>query len=126
MVQRSCNLRSSTEYLLRTVHTPLSAEAERSALASEASEATGQLVAALVDVVFKNRILVSDKCSSNASLNKVCPETFITIHHSVIMRRYGWDYDADSNDAISFPEKQEAVTEALGAQIDRNKRQLTP
>ena len=108
---------------LHMSHTPLGpVKAEISAqsgLSSEASEVTGQLVAALVDVVFKNRILVSDKCSLNASLNKVCSETFITIHHT-IMRRYGWEYDADSNAATSFQEKQEAMDEALGAVRSQN------
>ena len=107
---------------LHMPHTPLaSAKAAISAqyhLSSKAAETTGQLAAALVDVVFKEGTLVSDKCSSSVRLNAVCSESFIKIHNT-IMRRYGWDYDVDSEAATSFRRKKETVAEALGARIER-------
>jgi hypothetical protein len=106
---------------LHMSHTPLaSAKAAISAqyhLSPKATEATGQLAAALVDVVFKKGILVSDKCSSSTRLNAVCSERFIKIHNT-IMRRYGWDYDGDSEAAKSFQKKKETVAEALDARIE--------
>ena len=106
---------------LHMSHTPLaSAKATISAqyhLSSKATEATGQLAAALVDVVFKKGILVSDKCSSSARLSAVCSESFVKIHNT-IMRRYGWDYGVDSEAATSFQRKKESVAEALGARIE--------
>jgi hypothetical protein len=106
---------------LHMSHTPLaSAKAAISAqyhLSSKAAEATGQLAAALVDVVFKKGILVSDKCSSSARLNAVCSESFIKIHNT-IMRRYGWDYDVDSEAAKPFQRKKETVAEALDAWVE--------
>jgi len=108
---------------LHMSHTPLaSAKAAISAqyrLSSKATEATGQLAAALVDVAFKRGNFISDKRSSSAKLNAVCSESFIKIH-STIMRRYGWDYDAESESeaATSFRKKKETVAEALDAWVE--------
>jgi hypothetical protein len=112
-------------------HTPLAsakaAIAAQYGLSSEAAEATGQLAGALVDVAFKRGILVSDKCSSSVRLNAVCSENFIKAHNT-IMRRYGWDYDVDSEAATSFRKKKETVAEALGARTERvtDSRPLDP
>jgi hypothetical protein len=106
---------------LHMSHTPLeSAKAAISAqyhLSPKAVEATGQLAAALVDVVFKRGILVSDKGSSSARLNAVCSESFIKAHNT-IMRQYGWNYDVDSDAATSFRRKKETVAEALDVRIE--------